>query len=252
MKKIFFCLGIALALTACGKKGPLIPPEALSPAPINDLRVTQTGERFSLCLTPPSTDEVGRPLKDLAAFRVLKREVLPPGEDCEECPTAYLPFQTVDLEFPRNVQRFGKLNCLVDTDLVVGKTYKYKVFSFLKDGTMSRDSNKVQRKFLSPPAAPVLRGTSSPTGVMLEWTAPPQPEAGTIAGFNIYRSESADTMRPSPINKEPVKGTRYDDQSVVLGVHYVYTVRSLAKVADELVESESSNKVEGELKFPEE
>jgi predicted small lipoprotein YifL len=252
MKRFFFCLLIPLFLSACGKKGPLIPPEALAPAPITDLRVTQTGDRFTLCLTPPSADEAGRPLKDLAAFRVLKHEVLPPGEECEECPTAYLPLQTVDLEYPRNVQRFGNLYCIFDTDLVLGKTYKYKVLSLLANGTMSRDSNKVQRKFLSPPAAPVLRGTSSPTGVMLEWTAPPQPETVTMVGFNIYRGESAATMSPSPINKEPVKGNRYEDQSVVLGVSHVYTVRSVAKVAGELVESVSSNKVEGSLKFPEE
>jgi predicted small lipoprotein YifL len=252
MKRFWFCLFMALFVAACGKKGPLIPPEALAPAPITDLRVTQTGDRFTLCLSPPSRDEGGRPLKNPAAFRVLKHEVLPPGEDCEECPTAYLPFQTVDLEYPRNVMRFGNLYCLFDTDLVPGKTYKYKVYSFLNDGTTSRDSNKVQRKFLSPPAAPVLRGTSSPTGVVLEWAAPPHPETGTIVGFNIYRGESAATMSPSPINKEPVKGTRYEDKTVVLGIHYIYTVRSLANVADELVESVSSNKVAGELKFPEE
>jgi predicted small lipoprotein YifL len=252
MKRFFFCLLIPLSLAACGKKGALIPPEALAPAPISDLRVTQTGERFTLCLTPPSADEAGRPLKNLTAIRVLKHEVLPPGEECEECPTAYLPFQTVDLEYPRNVMRFANLYCLSDTDLVLGKTYKYKAVSLLKDGTTSRDSNKVQRKFLPPPAAPVLRGTSSPTGVKLEWTVPPQPEAGKIVGFNIYRSESPETIPPYPINKEPVKGTLYEDQSVVLGFHYFYTVRSVAKVADELVESVSSNKVPGELKFPEE
>ncbi len=252
MRKIFFCLGIAFLLAACGKKGPLVPPEALAPSPIADLRADQIGNRFSLCLSPPSRDEMGKALKNLAGVRVLKREVLPPAEDCEECPGAYRPFQTIDLEYPKGVLRFGNLYCFYDTDLVAGKTYQYKAVSFQEDGTMSRDSNKVRRKFVSPPAAPVLKGIPSPVGAMLEWTAPPPPEAGTAAGFNIYRSESPGRMSPYPINAKPVQETSYEDRSLELGVKYVYVVRSLAKVADELVESESSNEVAGELKMPEE
>jgi predicted small lipoprotein YifL len=252
MRKILLLMGIAFLLAACGKKGPLVPPEALAPSPINNLRVSQTGTGFSICLTPPSTDEIKKPLKNLAGFRVLKREVLPPDEDCEECPTAYHPFQIVDMEFPKDVQRFGSLYCLADTDLVAGKTYQYKAVSFQADGTTSKDSNKVRRKFVQPPSAPVLKSAPATTGVVLEWVSPSHPGQGVAAGFNIYRGESAERMPPDPINDKPFMGNRYEDQNVTLGTKYFYVVRSVIKIDGDTVESEASNSVSGEMKLPEE
>ncbi len=252
MKKLFILAGIAFLVAACGRKGPLVPPEALAPSPISNLRVSQVGTRFSICLTPPSSDETGKSVKNLAGFRVLKREVLPPDEDCEECPTAYRLFQTVDLEFPTDVLRYGNLYCLADTDLTVSRTYQYKAVSFQADGTTSKDSNKTRRKFVHPPAAPTVKSAPAATGVILEWTVPSKPESGTAAGFNVYRSESADRMPTEPINDKPVTGNSYEDQTVPLGTKYFYAVRALAKVDGETVESESSNIVTGEMKLPEE
>ncbi len=252
MKKLFILAGIALLLAACGKKGPLIAPEALAPAPIGNLKVSQVGESFSICLTPPSSDATGKALKNLAGIRVFKREVLPPDEDCEECPTAYRLFQIVDLEFPTNATRYGNLYCLTDTDLSFGKTYQYKAVSFQADGTTSRDSNRARKKFVHPPAAPVLNSVPATAGVVLEWTSPPKPESGTVAGFNVYRGLSADKISPDPINDKPVTGNRYEDQTVSLGTKYFYEVRSVIKFDDQTAESESSNTVTGEMKLPEE
>ncbi len=252
MKKILLLMGIVFLLAACGKKGPLVPPEALAPAPINNLRVSQVGDRFSICLTPPSSNETGKALKNLAGLRILKREVLPPDEDCEECPTAYRLFQTVDLEFPKDALRFGNLYCLADTDLVAGKTYQYKVVSFQADGTTSKDSNRARRKFVHPPAAPVLKSAPETAGVILEWTTPPKPESGAAAGFNVYRGLTADRMPPDPINDKPITGNRYEDQTVTLGTRYFYVVRSVIKIDGETAESDSSNTVTGEMKLPEE
>ena len=252
MEKKLLLMGIALLLAACGKKGPLVPPEALAPAPINNVKVSQPGPRFSICLTPPSTDETGKSLKNLAGFRVFKREVLPPDEDCEECPTAYRIMQIVDIEFFKEVMRFGNLYCLTDLNLAEGKTYQYKAVSFQSDGTTSRDSNKARRKFVHPPAPPVLKAAPSTTGVVLEWESPSKPETGVVEGFNIYRSESAERMPPDPINDKPVRESRYEDQTVTLGTKYFYVVRSVVKTDSETTESESSNSVAGEMKLPEE
>jgi predicted small lipoprotein YifL len=251
MDKLLFCISIFLFLAACGKKGPLVPPEALAPSPVVDLTARQQGDRFVLCMTPPTRNDAGRPLKNLSGFRIVKREVLPPDVDCEECTGAYRLFMTVDMEYPVQVRRFGNLYCLDDTDLQTGKTYQYKAVSFQADGTASRDSNKVRLKYLPPPAAPTLRAISSSTGVTLEWTAPPRPESGVLAGFNIYRSESPERMPVFPINSKPISGQKYEDKSLEFGVNYLYTVRSLAEEEGELVESESSNNVSGKLKLDE-
>jgi predicted small lipoprotein YifL len=43
MKKALFITIMLLFLTACGRKGALMPPEALVPAAIQDLNVLQSG-----------------------------------------------------------------------------------------------------------------------------------------------------------------------------------------------------------------
>ena len=67
--KRFLCLtGLLLLLAACGRRGALLPPEALLPAPVADLQVAQRGEAFELSWSRPTTTDKGRPLKDLAGF----------------------------------------------------------------------------------------------------------------------------------------------------------------------------------------
>jgi predicted small lipoprotein YifL len=249
---MLYYMGIILALTACGKKGPLVSPDALAPGPIADLKVRQTGSRFLLCLSPPSRDVAGRPLKDLVGVRVFRREVLPPDEDCEECPTAYRLLRTIDLEYPNDIIRFGSLYCLSDAELIPGKTYQYKAVSFQRDGTMSGDSNKVRRKQVTPPVAPALKGSSTDSGVVLEWNVPSLSGPGALAGFNIYRGRYPGDVPSDPYITMPSAVTRYEDLSLQLGEKYFYVVKAVARVDGELVESEPSNIVFGELKLPEE
>lgn len=139
MKKTLFLIGIFFLLAACGKKGPLIPPEAFVPVPIADLKTEQKGSGFLVCWSSPGKEESGKPLKNLGGFRIFKREVLPPDEDCEECPTAYRLLRTIDPEYLQDVYRSGSRYCFTDSDLVEGKTYQYKVVSLEKDGAASRD-----------------------------------------------------------------------------------------------------------------
>ena len=74
MIRIFFIFFFVHCLAGCGRKGPLVRPEALIPGPVSDLRTAQKGERFQVSWSPPSREEGGRVLKDLAGFRLFKRE----------------------------------------------------------------------------------------------------------------------------------------------------------------------------------
>ncbi len=251
MKRLLVLIMLTVLLAACGKKGPLVPPESLAPAPISDLQTFQKGKRFTVCLTPPGREEGGKPLKGLAGMQIFKREVLPPGEDCEECPTAYRPLRVIDPEYLQDVSRYGNLYCFADADLVEGKTYQYKAVALLHDGTASRDSNKARRKFIPPPAAPSLKAVSGAEGVSLEWTAVKPPKNGEVVGYNLYRKESGVNAALFPINKNPLRETRFLDTSPEFGMRYRYAVRSLAKVDGELAESDLSNEVSGGLILPE-
>lgn len=252
-RRLFPAVAVAasLALLAgCGKKGPLVPPEALVPAPIASLAVAQKGGELQVSWSGPGKQEGGGKLENLAGFLLFRRDVLPPGEDCEECPGAYSQLAKVDLELPEKVRRAGGLWIYDDFELQKGRTYQYKVRSFSKDGAQSKDSNKVRRAAVTPPLPPVLEAQGSPNEVELKFVALP-PEEGNFLGYNIYRSKKDEPAPLAPVNKEPVAGNTYRDQELVLGMTYRYTVTGVAKVGSDTVESAPSNVVETGLVLPE-
>lgn len=249
---VFHVLTLVLALSllsGCGKRGALVPPEALVPAPVSDLALAQKGGRFQVSWSPPSRQEGGGALSDLAGFLLLRRVVLPPAEDCEECPTAYSQLAKVELDYPQGARRLGNLWFYDDFDLKAGRVYQYKLRSFTTGRAQSRDSNRARRTVLIPPLPPVLEAQSSATEVTLSFVALP-PEQGTLLGYNIYRSKKDEELPLSPLNPAPVTGNSYQDRLSRLGVSYSYAVTSVAEHNGETVESAPSNLVEGTLLLP--
>lgn len=252
MKKIFLLLTLMLLFTACGKRGPLVPPEALVPAPIKDLSVEQKGDSFLVCWSGPGKQEWGGPLDSLAGFRVFRRIVLPPSEDCEECPTAYRTVKTVDPEYLQDVRRSGSRFCFFDGDLSDGTTYQYKAISFQKDGAVSHDSNKARGKKASPPAPPQLTAVSTPDGVTLQWKPVMVPPGGELEGYAVYRKQAEEVMPLTPLALIPADAARFADPHMEYGMRYLYGVRSVVRIDGERVESDLSNEVEGRFSFTEE
>jgi predicted small lipoprotein YifL len=247
MKKFCIWIGIALLLAGCGKRGPLVAPEALVPAAINDLSVEQKGNRFLVCWSRPGKEEWGGPLENLAGFRLFRRDVLPPDQDCETCPNAYRQVKIIDTEYLQDVIQIGSRYCLFDSDLQNAKAYQYKVVSFKKDGVTSRDSNKVRRTKAVPPAAPEITAIPTPDGITLQWKSPAPVAGGSLAGYAIYRKEANEVMPLSPIAMVKADTTRFADPHMELGKAYYYAVRSVAKIGTESVESDLSNEVEGKF-----
>lgn len=251
MCKILFALVIITFLAGCGKKGVLISPEALLPAPVNDLQAAQKGERLQLSWSPPAQEEGGRALKDLSGFRLFKREVLPPDEDCETCANAYRLLKTVDLEYLQGVRRVGNRLFLSDTDVITRTTYQYKIVSFRKDGTSSHDSNKARFKMVVPPTPPRLTALFSVTGILLHWDGGSSLADGRILGCNIYRWRADALPAVVPLNDALVSEHDYEDLRLERGVTYIYALRTVAEVEGEMVESEFSNEIKGKLAEPE-
>lgn len=249
MKKLCVLIGIIL-LAGCGKKGALVPPEALVPAAISDLRVEQKGERFLVLWSSPTRQEGGGALRNLAGFRLFRRDLLPPGEDCEECQDAYRLLTTIDLDSPGGGV-VGNLGLYYDDALTLGKSYRYKVIGSGKDGSVSRPSNKADRKDVASPRAPVLQALATPTGIRLTWQAPAAPASGHIAGYNVYRKRSGGVFPLTPLTHVPLTGTLYEDDNLEQGVRYAYVVRTVALTEKETVESDPSNEVESARAEPE-
>jgi len=248
--KIALCLAAVVALAGCGKKGPLIPPESLVPAPVNDLQVQQMGSQFEASWSSPSREETGRRLQDLAGFILLRHQVLPPDQDCDLCNDAYHVVSKVDLDYLKDVQRIGSRYVVADRDITAGTTYRYKVRSLKADGTNSKDSNKVQRTAYTPPPPPSLSAISTTTGVTLNFSAPPLPE-GALVGYNVYRRTATETLPLAPLNSKPVAAGPFVDQMVQHGSSYIYAARTVAKIGNETVESAPSAEVKGAIVEPE-
>ena len=233
-----------LFLAGCGKKGPLVPPEALVPAPIANLAVAQKGDRFQVSWSAPGKQEGGGTLKDLAGFVLFRRPLLPPDEDCEQCATAYGVVTRIDLDFLKTVRRVGSLFLYDDSDLTPGKSYQYKVHSLTEEGAESRDSNKAHHRVLVPPLPPVVEALSSASGVVLAFVAPATGE-GILQGFNVYRSRKGGEMPLTPLNPKPITGRTYEDKAILIGVAYAYRVTAVAALNAETVESAPSVLVAG-------
>lgn len=251
MKKTLLVIFMVLLLAGCGKKGNLVPPEALLPAPVADLKVEQQGERFVVSWSRPAREEGGGALRDLAGFRLFRRELLPPGADCEECPDAYRLVATVDLQYPQGVTARDGRFFFQDDEPAAGKSYRYKVVSLKKDGTISRASNRAGKKKESPPLPPTVRAVSSPTGIQLEWKAPAVPAGERIEGYNVYRRRGAEGAYGTPLNGTPLREAAFEDTRLERGARYRYAVRTVAVVEGETVESDLSGEVEGALTEPE-
>jgi predicted small lipoprotein YifL len=251
MKKILLLLSVVFLLASCGKRGPLVAPEALVPAPINDLQVEQKGNRFQVCWSGPGKQEWGGSLVNLAGFQVFRREVLPPDEDCETCPSAYRQVKTVDPEYLKDVLRLGSLFCFFDTELMDGKTYQYKVISFDAEGAASKDSNRVRRKKTVPPSPPELAAVPAPRGVTLQWKLGELPAGAKLEGFSVFRKQGGEVMPLLPIATVVADGALFEDPHMEHGVPYVYAVRTVAGIDGEKVESDLSNEVEGKFQLSE-
>ncbi|MBX7136754.1 MAG: hypothetical protein K1X83_02135 [Oligoflexia bacterium] len=73
MLRIAIPLLLALALSSCGKYGPPVPPEALSPAAVHELRAEGAAEGVKLSWRSPEADLRGQDLKSLDGYRIYRK-----------------------------------------------------------------------------------------------------------------------------------------------------------------------------------
>ena len=249
MKKILLLMVIVI-FAGCGKKGALIPPEALVPAPSSDLQVRQQGDLFLISWTAPAREERGRPLRDLAGFRLYRHEVLPPGEDCLACSESWVPVRTVDLEYLQGAQRVGDRYYCADREVKTGTAYRYSVTALGGRGAAGRPTFTGPRKKVAAPPSPALKAVAAPTSVTLEFVAPPLGGSERL-GFHVYRRRTGEPTPVLPLTPAPVPGPTFTDQQLERNLAYRYTVTAVVRIDGEEVESPPSNEVEVTLAPPE-
>jgi hypothetical protein len=140
--RLFIALALmpVLLFSACGKKGDPRAPELATPKVIENLRASSVPDGVALTWRRPTEYVDGSELKDLTAFVIYRKEISPA---CPECPVPYRPLTTVDVE---DQQRFVKQKeyRYVDEETQPNMTYRYRVSSELRDGSLSEPSNEVE------------------------------------------------------------------------------------------------------------
>ena len=141
MKSLFALVCVlALVSTGCGKKGDPRAPELAMPQPIKNL--TAKPDRGGILLTwnRPSEYIDGKPLTDLTGFVIFRKDLSP---TCPDCPVPYRPLTSVNVE---DREKFVKQKQYryIDDNARAQMTYRYRVSSQLKDGSLSEPSNEVQ------------------------------------------------------------------------------------------------------------
>ena len=195
---VFFCLLLAanLILAGCGMKGePTLKAYEKPPAP-TELTAVHRESELILSWTFPKGKE-----QSIKGFYLMKSE----GGDFKRLP------------FIKNDKR-----SLADTDFETGRTYKYKIVSENLKGMTSIDSNVLEIKPETPPAAPEdISYAIEYDTLTLSWRS-----AGEGVLYNVYKSSSPGTYLLAPLNSEPLRTTTLKDAFSLKNPVY-YTIRSL-------------------------
>jgi hypothetical protein len=137
-------LAIALMLAflpqGCGKKADPRAPELATPRVIENLTARSVANGVALTWRRPTEYVDGSELKDLTGFLIYRKDISP---TCPDCPVPYRPLTTLDVE---DQEKFIKQKQYryVDEEVQDRMTYRYRVSSQLKDGSLSQPSNEVE------------------------------------------------------------------------------------------------------------
>lgn len=123
-----------LVVGACGRKGPVKPPQYTRPAAIADLAAKNDAESILLSWQRPDSYADDSRMADLGEFRL------------ERAAAGAVDFETIavlpvtDRERFRQIKRFR----FADRGVVEGESYRYRVVSSTVDGYASAPSNIVE------------------------------------------------------------------------------------------------------------
>jgi len=248
-----FCLvTCALALNACGKRRPPLPPVEGVPQRTELLSGVQRGNQVILSWPAPrrnASDESVQSIRRVDVYRL--------AEAVDD------PLPLTEEEFSARANLIGSVNesqlaeareTLAYTDelsLSEPVRLRYAVRYVNAAGQRASFSNFL----LIEPAASVSQPPSvaqpevRENAVTIRWQAPEANVDNTrpanLLGYNVYRSARSQTEpAQTPLNSRPVNATSFADQTFTFGEEYVYVVRAVSLgTGGEPVESLNSNPV---------
>jgi hypothetical protein len=245
-----FVLVVLLALTACGRPGPPLPPERVSPQPASDLSAVVLDRAVELAWTMPVRRADNAPLRDLIAMRVFRAEDDGAGDPkpallSKGRVAGYAEVATVRMADPAPAVIGGGRVTLVDRATTTpGRRYTYVVLAEDARGHVSPPSARLSVALIEPPTAPTdVRAVPGDREVRVEWRAPTRLTGGASLAeplaYEILRSAGPDT--PLALTATTTSGaTSYVDRNLDNERPYTYAVRALRTTRDTVSRSEAS------------
>jgi hypothetical protein len=263
-----FCIFlIGFLLDGCASPGEPYARKPPVPQAVADLAVAQTGNSVVLTFTLPKEMPDHRPLNRTPGIDVY-RDFRPPAAPGEPPPPApahptllvTIPAAMVDQYEDRGHIRYVDALRPDDFTKHPDGLAVYMVRTFASEKEPSADSNRAGVPiFPVPDPIADLQGQMTHAGVVLRWTAPQKTPVGpapAIAAYRIYRADalvpantpvSADEGKPAAplvrIGETVASSTQFSDPQFDLGKKYIYSVRSVVKYSDAMLESDDSNLV---------
>lgn len=225
-------LVLVVLLTACGRKGPPLPPLREVPETTTDLVAYQEENEVVLRWSYPTLTRSGQPLRDLEAVEVWRTEVPPGQEKSLEGPSGVELKRQLVLGRGKPVARLsGKvleaatrgpsLEYREAVSVASGQaapTLLYAVRSRRSRGGVSEFSNIATLQVQTPAAPPAnLQAQPLAEGIALSWEGPLE------AGFRVERWEEKGGWQ---VLAENVSGSRFLDATAQQGSRYAYRVRT--------------------------
>lgn len=252
-----FC--VLLASAFCGKKGPVLPPIAKVPKPVEGVARAQKGDFLVLYWRLPTAYIDGNPLTEDSSVVLWYLEEDRPSEDGFGAVSEAL--------FRENAQVLGEISSedypsyQVDPEqnpLDMSYSFKFGLDAIGKKrfifGLVFRDERGRASDFSRLAAPEPVAVALSPTEIRTElfedrieisWTAPEKNLDGStpvnLIGYNVYRyQEDASVQKMNPyVVVEP----RFEDKNFIFGQKYEYFVRATATSAFPFIESSDSEKI---------
>ncbi|MDE2058440.1 MAG: hypothetical protein KGL31_14175 [candidate division NC10 bacterium] len=215
----------SLVLSGCGRSGPPVIPVLAEPSPPTDLTALVRSRTVVLAWTTPTTNVDGTALKYLAAFQISRQQMAPQT-------SAYSVIATVKAEKPENAVVSANRYAFTDSHVVVGARYTYAIESVSRRGIVGPSSAEATALVTVEIEAPSsLRAEAGERAIRLSWVAPTRrvdaSPLSLVPRYNIYRGASPGQFGPSPINREPVRSTQFQDTDLVNDQTYYYRVAAV-------------------------
>jgi hypothetical protein len=259
MRRVVLPLALALALGACGRKGPPVAPEFRLPQPVADLRGEVSDGAIELNWTNPDRRVDNTRLRDLTLARVFRSDDAGSGEPRPALLSrgrilGYAELATIRLASaptppPAGAPVVEGTNVRV-TDrqgLTPGRRYSYVVLTEDSEGRVSRPSDRLSLSFIAAPEPPRQLSAAPGEGeVRLRW----MPPARLVDGSPVSADITYEVLRaPGPeapaeaVLPVPAGATELLDRGLVNDRTYHYGVRALRREVTTLARGAPSERV---------